>query len=688
MAAGDAIIGALRVVLGADTAEFETGMKSARSGLAGFAKQASSIAAGIGLERVFEEFVASTVNAVKHSIQFGEELNKMSQKTGISVEELSKLKYAADLSDVSFEALGKSVGKFSKTLVEASTDSTSKAARTFAAMGITIKDVGTGAIRPTSDIIGDTAEKFKGYKEGAEKVALAIGLFGKAGANLIPFLNQGRQGLKAASDEAERFGLVIDSTSALASETFLDTLKKINASSQGFYITIARDLLPSLQLLADAWLSNKENSESLREGMSGVILTAIRVLSSEFSILIEKFRGAGREIRAFFDFIRVTDQARSIDEVRQAWNRWNLVIEDNEERLSTLKQTLATLSQNLDPESFASRFTIMTAAIQRAVDTTKRLQEEAKKTTPPGIPDAAQQNAFDNFISSQRKSLAVHQAEFEASNRDAGAKEYLKVVTQGLAIAKEKNITLSQQERLELSQTASAAALLALQMGNLAIIGQTNPFATTIIAIDATKLKMQELGQEHKDYAALSQQVAQLTTKLWMDSATSLGQSFESIGSSLSSLNSDWARAAKVGQALGAAIAFVNAYIAASEALASATFPANIAIAAGVLAKGLAMVAAIKGAVVPGHAKGGLFKVPGGAGGGDRVPFTAMLEPGELVEINSNRSDGYKSGSGARGGNGTRTVYISAGLRQIAEALIPELNAAMRDGHELKLASI
>lgn len=60
-----------------------------------------------------------------------------------------------------------------------------------------------------------------------------------------------------------------------------------------------------------------------------------------------------------------------------------------------------------------------------------------------------------------------------------------------------------------------------------------------------------------------------------------------------------------------------------------------------------------------GFAAGGKFAVRGG----DRVPFCMMMEPGEVIEISCNR----------------------AALRPLAEALIPHINEAMRDGHNVKL---
>ena len=120
-------------------------------------------------------------------------------------------------------------------------------------------------------------------------------------------------------------------------------------------------------------------------------------------------------------------------------------------------------------------------------------------------------------------------------------------------------------------------------------------------------------------------------------------------------------------------------------------FPANIAAVAAVLAKGASLVASIKSQSIPtGLVMGGAFQVPGGIGGGDKVPFSAMLEPGELVEVSSNRPGGYRSagGQGSSSSGGTYTLQMPDFLRPFAEALMPHIEAANRDGHQLELVTV
>src|SRR5262245_23757136 len=114
MPASNAVIGALRVVIGADTAALEKGLKSAQGSVSSFGQRVGEIAAGVGLERIIEKGVKFLVGGLKDAIQAADDLNKAAQKVGLPVEELSALKHAADLADVSFETLTASMVRFDK----------------------------------------------------------------------------------------------------------------------------------------------------------------------------------------------------------------------------------------------------------------------------------------------------------------------------------------------------------------------------------------------------------------------------------------------------------------------------------------------------------------------------------------------------------------------------------------------
>src|SRR4029077_11425093 len=128
----DATIGALRVVLGLDTAAFSAGAKEAQSSLDRLASGFKTALAGLAAGAVLQQISSNIKGVIDQAVELG----KVSEKFGIPVEQLSALKYAAEQSEVSFESLSKGLGKFSKAMLEAVVDPSGKAAKAFQSIGI------------------------------------------------------------------------------------------------------------------------------------------------------------------------------------------------------------------------------------------------------------------------------------------------------------------------------------------------------------------------------------------------------------------------------------------------------------------------------------------------------------------------------------------------------------------------
>ncbi len=200
------------------------------AGLAGFGLSLTAAAAGM-------------VALVKATADYGDQLDAMSQRTGVAVEELSKLQYAAKLSDTSSEALGKGIGNLSKVMVAAA-NGAQESGKLFERFEIPLRNA-DGTVRKTTEVLYDLADVFAAMPEGAEKTNLAMDLFGKKlGAELIPLLNEGSAGLRAMGDEAERLGLVLSGDKAKAAAEFNDSLDRLTETSKGYAYTIGNLLIP------------------------------------------------------------------------------------------------------------------------------------------------------------------------------------------------------------------------------------------------------------------------------------------------------------------------------------------------------------------------------------------------------------------------------------------------------------
>lgn len=238
------LVGALRVSLGLDSAQFETGLKKARasantgvagimqafSGIAGTAAKVSAAVAAIGSTAI--------VMAVRSAADAMDDLSKAAQKTGTSATELSKLQWAAELSDVSAETLQKSLNRLNIAITDIGPGAKG-AAGELARLGVTAS---TG----TLDAMMKVADQFAAMPDGAQKSALAIKLFGKAGAEMIPLLNGGAEGLREAAKQATELGLVIDGNTARAAEAFNDNLTTLGKVTEGITMQITAGLVPTL----------------------------------------------------------------------------------------------------------------------------------------------------------------------------------------------------------------------------------------------------------------------------------------------------------------------------------------------------------------------------------------------------------------------------------------------------------
>lgn len=270
------VIGALRVNLGIDSAQFSKGLKEADTRIASFAKSAAAGFAAVAAAATAAAYAMGT--AIRGVINDADELAKMSQKIGISVEELSRFKYMADLSGMSLESFATGVRRLSTTISEAFAGKATAATQTLKNMGIEVRNA-DGTMRSANQVLYDLADRFSRMKDGAEKTAIAVQLLGRSGTEMIPMLNGGSAALRQMSEEADRFGIVIDTQTAQAAERFNDTLTRLGAVKEGIYTIITARLLPALEWVAEELLglaSAGEGAISMADTVVGAFETVIR----------------------------------------------------------------------------------------------------------------------------------------------------------------------------------------------------------------------------------------------------------------------------------------------------------------------------------------------------------------------------------------------------------------------------
>lgn len=672
MATGS-IIGALRVVLGADTAALDKGLKDSQSKLGAFGVAVTAgmaaVAAGVGAAAV------KIGMSVQSAIDSADKLNKASQSTGLTTQEFSKLAYAAELADVPVEALGKSMGKLSKAMVEAAGDGASQAGRAFAAMGVAVKDQ-DGTLRSSADVMADLAEKFAGYKDGAEKTALAIALFGKAGAAMIPLLNLGRDGLKESADEAERYGLVLDKKTTAAAEAFNDNLKRMDKLKQGIIMTVTAKMLPAFEELSKVILKSREEStlwNAVGDAIAGVMN---KIVAAGIALITtwQRIFATASDLKTAFGQL-------SGGQFSAAWDTMTKSATDTANAVAGVATQIRTIVAPTEMEKFWAGELVLIQGVNKEV---QDLVKSWSLTTAPIVASgAATKDALQTFLDAQAKRTAGQEAEAATIGKSVGEQAKLRLAYEATALAQAKGIELGPQQLAQIAAAgdAAAAAAMKIEAANISmqVMNPAEKFASDMARLQEVYLTT---NMTMETFAARQQQIAEQAGATWGQASASMAGSFAKIAGAFGKESAGMAKAAKV---FGVIQGTISMFTGAAKAL-ELPFPANLAAMATVLAQGASLVASIKSQSVPaGFMTGGSFTV-GGSGGPDSKMVQMALTPGEQVDVWRPDDGGRDPRARAQSTRGTIDVSIPAVLQPLAVALFPYLNEAIRDGHELKLA--
>lgn len=466
--AGDSVIGALRVVLGADTASFEDGMKGAGKTLSDFGNRVAAIGAGFGA--TLGAALVGISTAMVHTIDQIDKMGKMSESMGIPIEALSELKLAADVSGVSLEALAKSFSSLNKNMALAATTANSGPARAFQAIGISVRDA-SGNLKGGEQALIEIAGKFASYQDGAAKSALATQLFGKQGAALIPLLNLGSDGIAKMTALSQELGLTLDNKTKNAASEFNNNLTIMGKIWDGILTKIAVALLPAFEQLSGAFMTASKNSSLVSyaaDAISASFTTVINV-GIRLQTIIE---ATSSELKAFLDLMNSNN-------IADTKNLWGVFVDESNKAKAAI-------------DSAGDR---VKAFWQEAATNSATLSLVVKKNMAP-LTEAAKsvEAPIDAFLLSQSKQITKLQATADAlTMTTAEGKAYI-FFQEALNIAIEKQIPLTDELMNKIynaaeayGKVASQTELATLKFNQLKQIGQDVGGALSSSIQDAIK---------------------------------------------------------------------------------------------------------------------------------------------------------------------------------------------------------
>lgn len=286
-------IGGISLTLGGDNTLLKKKLQEVQSMFNQLSRQGSNSFEGLSISGIAATLgitaaLYKVVDAFKETINAADDLGKAAVKLGVSANELSKLKVAADKADVSFESLTTSLRLLTVNMQQASSGD---GARLFDTLGISVTDA-TGKMKDSIEVMKEVADKFATFKDGANKTAIAIQLFGRAGADMIPILNQGRAGIEAMGNEAQKTGQSFSANLIAQSNKLNDLWKDISYNIQAGLNKTLEGILPGIISIAEQFKNATANTDLFNTSVTYVTNT-LRAMISVIQIISTGLQSVG-----------------------------------------------------------------------------------------------------------------------------------------------------------------------------------------------------------------------------------------------------------------------------------------------------------------------------------------------------------------------------------------------------------
>lgn len=258
-------IGALRVDLSANAAEFEKDMGRARRAVStntrgmseGFANFRESVANTIKSVFSFRNALIAVAGVaalgllVNKSLAAADAIGKTADKIGLGVEALQEYRYAAELAGVSSGTLDMALQRFSRRFGEAAVG-TGELKGVLEDYNIATRNA-DGSIKSLDQALGEYADTIQRAENDQERLRLAFKGFDSEGAALVNMLRNGSAGLAQVRQEARELGLVLGEDMVREAERANDQMTRMSKILQTQLTRVVVSLAPQVIQLGNAF---------------------------------------------------------------------------------------------------------------------------------------------------------------------------------------------------------------------------------------------------------------------------------------------------------------------------------------------------------------------------------------------------------------------------------------------------
>lgn len=614
-------VGALRVTLGMDMAQFSEGAKKAEQVLGSLAAK-FGLFAGIGasvgtvIGKHLSDAFDSYVTSIKDAINETDDIERAAKKFGLTIGEVTALirdngLYVSTFTD-SMTALQESIFKV------ASGDATSEAARAFDAIGVSAL-TSTGKMRPLGDVLKDIAGKFSTYKDNINRTTLATDLFGKSGKDIVDVLDLGAKAFKQSADGGLDLGHVMADLYNAGAKKFKDAWGEVKKSTVNFLdaltggLPTAKEFGATIRDWGKAALDSLPSTKQIKAAFDSLFEAALNVQAG-----VERL---GTHLAGFW---RAAMALFSGGDVKAANDETDAAI------------------QKIDASAAAALLTFKAVAAGWSA-TTEEIAKSAKKVTTVDAP-----------MKQSLKEIADAQKEWNRSVQD------------GVTLAKQSEVPWTKYARqtTDIGNAFKAGKIgvdefalaqkKALEEANIAFAGGAELIAKNTSPYQQMQVEIQKLTDKFNAGAISAQAFGQAQQQAALVAVQGYASGAANIAGSLTQVF-----AKSKGVAIASAI--INSFQAASNALAQVPYPLNFAAAAAALAAGFVQVQNIRRTTESSSGSSG--------GGSAAAAATGPTQAPQQLRVEGINPNSLYSGSAVKGIVDSINDFVTNGGKLISTSV-------------------
>lgn len=210
------------------------------------------------------------VSNSKEAAAYGDNVDKMSQKLGLSAKGYQEWDYVLSQSGADINSMSAGLKTLTNKLDDAKNGGEG-AQDMFKALGLSMDDL---ANMSREDVFSAVISGFQGMEDSTERAALANDLFGRSGQELTPLFNTTVEETDKLKQAANDLGMVMGDSAVKDAAAFSDSMDNLSRAFDGAKNQIGAAFMPSLTEvtngLANLIAGNDGAKESIVNGFSSM----------------------------------------------------------------------------------------------------------------------------------------------------------------------------------------------------------------------------------------------------------------------------------------------------------------------------------------------------------------------------------------------------------------------------------